>query len=161
MGKKKELRIPLCYSGLGPRLALRSTSRRGGLRMRNAALQGEEPLVRGSTADGHTRAPVPVRRSAHLPGPPPSEPCRLNTQKNHSCDSSPHPRMAESSLLAQMVKNPPANTGDWSSIPGLERRPGEGNGNPLQNSCWRIPRTEEPGGLQSTGFQKSWTQLSY
>ena len=28
---------------------------------------------------------------------------------------------------------------------------GEGNGNPLQYSCWRIPWTEEPGGLQSMG----------
>ena len=34
-----------------------------------------------------------------------------------------------------MVKNPPANTGDAGSIPGLGRFPGEGNGNPLQCSC--------------------------
>ena len=27
------------------------------------------------------------------------------------------------------------NAGDLSSIPGLERSPGEGNGNPLQYSC--------------------------
>ena len=33
------------------------------------------------------------------------------------------------------VKNPPANAGDSSSIPGLERSPGGGNGNPLQYSC--------------------------
>ena len=26
--------------------------------------------------------------------------------------------------------------------------------------AWRIPWTEEPGGLQSTGWQKSWTRLS-
>ena len=26
--------------------------------------------------------------------------------------------------------------------------------------AWRIPRTEESGGLQSMGSQKSWTQLS-
>ena len=26
--------------------------------------------------------------------------------------------------------------------------------------AWRIPWTEEPGGLQSMVFQKSWTQLS-
>ena len=30
----------------------------------------------------------------------------------------------------------------------------EGNGNPLQYFCWEIPRTEEPGGLQSMGLQK-------
>ena len=26
--------------------------------------------------------------------------------------------------------------------------------------AWEIPWTEEPGGLQSTGFQKNWTQLN-
>ena len=31
----------------------------------------------------------------------------------------------------------------------------EGNGNPLQYFCWEIPRTEEPGGLQSMGSQKA------
>ena len=41
-----------------------------------------------------------------------------------------------------MVKNPPANAGnvkDMSSIPGLERCPGEGNGNPLQYFCLGNP----------------------
>ena len=28
----------------------------------------------------------------------------------------------------------------------------EGNGNPLQCSCWRTPWTEEPGGLQPMGW---------
>ena len=36
-------------------------------------------------------------------------------------------------------KNPPANSGDGSSIPGLRRSPGEGNGNPLQYSCLELP----------------------
>ena len=34
-----------------------------------------------------------------------------------------------------MVKNPPANAGDVSSIPGSGRSPGERHGNPLQYSC--------------------------
>ena len=34
-----------------------------------------------------------------------------------------------------MVRNPPANAGDPSSILGLGRSPGEGNGNSLQCSC--------------------------
>ena len=37
-----------------------------------------------------------------------------------------------------VIKNPPANavdTKDEGSTPGLERSPGVGNGNPLQNSC--------------------------
>ena len=38
-------------------------------------------------------------------------------------------------------------------IPGSGRFPGEGNGNPLQ-FAWRIPWTEEPGGLQSTELQR-------
>ena len=46
-----------------------------------------------------------------------------------------------------MVKNLPANAGDTGSIPGLERSPGEGNGNPFQYSCLENPREEEPGGL--------------
>ena len=33
------------------------------------------------------------------------------------------------------VKNLPANAGDVGLIPGLGRSAGEGNGNPLQNSC--------------------------
>ena len=37
-----------------------------------------------------------------------------------------------------MVKNPPANAGDTrdaGSIPGWERYPGEGHGNPLRYCC--------------------------
>ena len=34
-----------------------------------------------------------------------------------------------------MVKNPPANAGDVSSIPGPGRSPGEVKGNPLRSSC--------------------------
>ena len=41
------------------------------------------------------------------------------------------------------------NAGDPGSVPGLGTFPGEGNGNPLQYSCWRIPWTEETGRLQS------------
>ena len=33
-----------------------------------------------------------------------------------------------------MVKNPPANEGNWGSIPGSGRLPGEGIGYPLQYS---------------------------
>ena len=53
-----------------------------------------------------------------------------------------------------MAKNPPASAGDIGSIPGLGRSPGEGNGNPLQYSCWEIPWTEEPGRLQFMGSQR-------
>ena len=53
-----------------------------------------------------------------------------------------------------MVKNLLANVGDSGLIPGLERSPGEENGNPLQYSCWEIPWTEDSGGLQSMGLQR-------
>ena len=38
-----------------------------------------------------------------------------------------------------VVKNLPGNTGDASSVPGLGRFPGEGNDNPLQDSCLENP----------------------
>ena len=54
------------------------------------------------------------------------------------------------------VKASACNVGDLGSIPGSGRSPGEGNGNFPYSSIltWRIPWTEEPGGLQSTGLQK-------
>ena len=44
--------------------------------------------------------------------------------------------------MALVVKNPSANAGDVSDaglIPGSERFPGEGHGNPLQHSCLENP----------------------
>ena len=46
------------------------------------------------------------------------------------------------------------NTGDLGSIPGSGRSPGEGNGNPLQYSCLKNSKTEEPGRLGSMGSQR-------
>ena len=51
------------------------------------------------------------------------------------------------------------NAGDPGLIPGSGRSPGEGNGNPMEKAmalhsstlAWRIPWTEESGGLQSRG----------
>ena len=51
-------------------------------------------------------------------------------------------RYTETSHVALVVKNLPANAGDIrdaGSIPGSERCPGEGNGNPLQYSCLENP----------------------
>ena len=47
------------------------------------------------------------------------------------------------------------NAGDLGSIPGSGRSAGEGNGNPLQYSCWRIPWTEKTAGPQSIGSKES------
>ena len=46
------------------------------------------------------------------------------------------------------------NAGDPGLIPGLGRSSGEGNGNPLQYSPWKIPWMEEHGRLQSMGSQR-------
>ena len=57
-------------------------------------------------------------------------------------------------LVAQMVKNRPALRETWVPSLSWEDSPGEGIGNPLQYFAWRIPWTEEPGGLQSMGSQR-------
>ena len=43
--------------------------------------------------------------------------------------------ISTASQAALAVENPPANAGDAGLIPGFGRPPGEGDGNPLQNSC--------------------------
>ena len=58
--------------------------------------------------------------------------------------------------VVQVVKNPPANAGDardTGSIPGSGRSP-EGMATHSSILAWRIPWTEEPGGLQSSGSQR-------
>ena len=55
------------------------------------------------------------------------------------------------------MKNMPSDagdTGDVSSFPGWGRPPGGGNGNHCSILAWEIPWTEEPGGLQSTGWRR-------
>ena len=50
-----------------------------------------------------------------------------------------------------MIKNPPAgDAGDTASILRSGRSPGEGMATHASILAWRIPWTEEPGGLQST-----------
>ena len=61
--------------------------------------------------------------------------------------------------MAIAIKNPPARTGDRrgaGSILVWGRSSGGGHGNPATSKilAWRIPRTEEPGGLQSMGSQR-------
>ena len=52
------------------------------------------------------------------------------------------------------------NAGDLASVPGLERFPGEGDGNPLWYSC--LENSMDRGDWRATvrGVPKSWTQLS-
>ena len=53
--------------------------------------------------------------------------------------------------MALVVKNPPPNAGDVRDV-GLI--PGEGMATHSSILTWRIPWTEEPGGLQSMGLQR-------
>ena len=59
-----------------------------------------------------------------------------------------------------MVKNPLGNAGDTSSIPGSGRKPGEGNGNPLQDSSLGNPMDRGAWRATVHGVTKSRTQLS-
>ena len=57
------------------------------------------------------------------------------------------------SLVTQMVKNLPAIQEMWIWFLGQEDSPGEGNGFHSSILAWRIPQTEEPGGLQAMDSQ--------
>ena len=62
-------------------------------------------------------------------------------------------------LKKKKKKNPVINAGDIrdvGSIPVLGRSPGGGQGNlaSMAIPAWRIPWTEEPGGLQRIGSQR-------
>ena len=56
-----------------------------------------------------------------------------------------------------VVKNLPADAGytrNAGLIPGSGRSPGGEHGNHSTILAWRIPWTDEPGGLQSMGSQR-------
>jgi len=56
-----------------------------------------------------------------------------------------------------VINNPPANAGDIrdaDSVPGSGDPLEEGTAADSSILAWRIPWTEEPGGLQSIGSQK-------
>ena len=67
------------------------------------------------------------------------------------------------SLVSQLVKKLPAkaeDAKDVGSIPGSGRSSGEGNGNPLQDSCLENPIDSRAWRATVHGVAKSWTQLS-
>ena len=53
-----------------------------------------------------------------------------------------------------MVKNPPAKQETWVWSLDWEDTVEEGMATHSSTLVWRMPRTEEPGGLQSTGLQR-------
>ena len=58
------------------------------------------------------------------------------------------------SLVVQIVKNPPAMREIWVQSLGWEDPLEEGMATHSSILAWRIPWTEEPGGLQSLGSQR-------
>ena len=65
--------------------------------------------------------------------------------------------------MMQLVKNPPANVRDARDvglIPGSGRSPGEGNGNPIKNSCLRNPMDRGAWWATAHEITKSWIPLS-
>ena len=70
------------------------------------------------------------------------------------------------SQMVLAVKNPPADARDKrdaSSAPWLGRSPGGGHSNHASILAWRIPWTEELGGLQPIGLQRvghDWSNLA-
>ena len=57
-------------------------------------------------------------------------------------------------LVAQMVKNLPTMQETWVCSLGQEDPLEKGMATHSSILAWRIPRTEEPGGLQSMGSQR-------
>ena len=58
------------------------------------------------------------------------------------------------SLVAQMVKNPPAMMETWIGSLGWEDPLEKGMATHSSILAWRIPWTEKPGGLYSMGLQR-------
>ena len=58
------------------------------------------------------------------------------------------------SLLVQAVKNLPTIQETWVRSPGWGDPPERGMATHSSILAWRIPWTEEPGGLQSMGLQR-------
>ena len=57
-------------------------------------------------------------------------------------------------------KESACKAGDQGSIPGLGSSSGEGNGNPLQDSCLENSLYREAWWATVHGVAKSWTRLS-
>ena len=56
--------------------------------------------------------------------------------------------------MAQLVENPPAKQETWVPSLGQEDPLEKGMAAHSSIPAWRIPWTEEPGGLQSMGLQR-------
>ena len=61
---------------------------------------------------------------------------------------------------SSVSKESACSAGDWSLIPGLERSPGEGNGDPLQDPCLENLMDRGAWWAAVHGVTKSQAQLS-
>ena len=96
------------------------------------------------------------------PEPSPNEPDDAATQKfrgrHSSCENSGFPGGAWGKGACQCRR-----LRDAGLISGSGRSPAGGHGNPLSILVWRIPWTEEPGGLEFIGSQRvrhDWSDLA-
>ena len=64
------------------------------------------------------------------------------------------PNITSGSLVAQMVKNPPAMQKAWVQTLDQEDTLEKGMATHSSTLAWRSPQTEEPGRLQSMGSQR-------
>ena len=64
------------------------------------------------------------------------------------------PNITWGSLVARMVKNPPAMQKAWVQTRDQEDTLEKGMATHSSTLAWRSPQTEEPGGLQSMGSQR-------
>ena len=91
---------------------------------------------------------------------------KFDLRRNHYIVLIPGAALSRASQVALVVKNPPGSTGDVrdvGSIPGLGRSPAGGHATHSSILAWRIPWTEEPGGLQSMGSYRvrhDWSDLA-
>ena len=91
----------------------------------------------------------------------------LTYMQSISCEM-PEWMMLESRLVGEISgfpggsdsKESACNAGDLSSIPGSERSPREGNGNPRQCSCLENPHEQKSLWTTVHGVTKSWTRLT-
>ena len=70
------------------------------------------------------------------------------------------PSFPGGSVVKNMPKYLPANTGDTGSVLGWGRSPGEGNGNPLQYSCLGNPTDRGAWQTAVHGVSKSQTEFN-
>ena len=89
---------------------------------------------------------------------------QISSETSHMCGSVCHgPTVVWAPQVALEVKNPPANAGEETRVQSLGRE------DPLEEIlathssilAWRIPWTEEPGGLQSLGCKEPYTTVTH